>query len=276
MFPSQNQFKISEDNKYQKIFGKRNIVFNPTENAMVKHYCATKGNSEYDYEPDPNVFFYGGNVIRFADSILTNIYPNWDLKNHIMSGSIYEKEIPMFCSARSMGEDPLCPIKYDRLYFGNFIITVGQVKFMMHIMHPINGSPLTNDPRRQLCIYISADRQFNSYIEPIGCFNDQVYYPVIHKHELGEELYSQLIESINKTFTTNLRTKNIIFNKINSRLVSPSSIGVDDVQVNIETPMDMDCKNLKNRNVSVLGGQTLETCSMLWMHVHVLLDCDIK
>jgi len=127
-----------------------------------------------------------------------------------------------------------------------------------------------------LCIYISVNRKFNSFIEPLGTFNGESYYPVIHKHELGVELYYQLIESIKNTFSSNLRTKKIIFNKKNSELVIPSSIDIGETTVKVETPMEMDCHNLKTRNVSVLGGQTLETCSILWMHIHVLLDCDIS
>lgn len=281
MFPSRKSFVISEEGTYQKINGKRNITFNSSERQMLIHYKGFSGNKNDDYEKDHDTFFYGGNIIRFQNSEMNKIYINWDLKNQIMTGDngIDNRNIPMYQDVKIIGNDNLCPIKYERLYFGNFVIPVGEINFMIHIMHPVNSSPLTNDPRRQLCIYISANKKFNPFIEPLGILNGEFYYPVIHKHELGLDLYNQLIEKLSFDLGNNLFKKNIMFNKkntVNSDLKIPETVNVNGTLVKVEKPMDIDSSKIRKRKVSVLGAQTIESCSMLWMHIHVILDCDIS
>ena len=278
MFPSQIQFNInSSDNTYQKINGKRNIAFNNTEKGMARHFQAILGkNLGEDYNPRSDTFFYGGNIYHYENSLLKSIVPSWDLRNQIMEGSMVETEIPIGDEVRDIGRDILCPIKYNRLYFGNFILEVDNIKFIMHIMHPINSCPLINDPRRQLCIYISSNHRFNDYIESIGSFGDEEYYPVIHKRELTENLYIHLMKAIQDFFENNNTFKSIVFNPCNSLLTLPNSIEVNGLNVEVGDPQGIDSYNLSNRKVTVLGGQTEETCSMLWFHIHVLLDCDIE
>lgn len=274
MFPLYNQFKISaEDKTYQKIYGKRHVVFNPIEKAMAHNFRATLGKSSgEDYNPDPNIFFYGGNVYHYDNSLLKSIYPSWDLRNQIMN----DIEIPVCGEVRDMGQDFLCPIKYNRLNFGNHIVVVGDEIFMMHIMHPVNSSPLTNDPRRQLCIYISSNKKHNNYMTSIGTYEGIDYYPVVHKHELGEVLYSSLVASILNKFQTSKRLRRIVYSRKNSDLHMPETIEVEGRNVEPGYPDELDLENMNRRHVTVLGGQTLQTCSMLWLHIHVLLDCDVK
>jgi hypothetical protein len=93
------------------------------------------------------------------------------------------------------------------------------------------------------------------------------------------DLYNQLIEKLSFDLGNNLFKKNIIFNKkntVNSDLKIPETVNVNGKLVKVEKPMDIDSSKIRKRKVSVLGAQTIESCSMLWMHIHVILDCDIS
>lgn len=276
MFPSYHQFVVAENDTYIKINGKRHIPFNKDEEAMIKSYHSIYGKNNDEYEKDISSFFYGGNIYNYNESGLNSIVANWNIVNQIMTDSMIEHRIPIGGDVIGLGKDFLCPIGYQRLFFGNYLLEIGDTKFIIHIFHPINSSPLTNDPRRQLCIYVSSNKRYNPYILSYGNYHGEEYYPVIHKEELTDTMYSMLIKGIENKFRNDTNLKKDIFNPMNSELDVPSYIEIDSAKFDITIPEGLDYSNLLNREVTVLGGQTLDTCSILWFHIHVLLDCNVE
>jgi len=194
------------------------------------------------------VYVYGGMKYYINDDGETiGIGPNQSIVDVFQREDAYSKIV-------SLGKDPRCPTNYTR-GARNIIVdsSCGKCKYVLCIMNPINSSPFTNPPQRQFTVYVSIIPNHDE-----GITIDDLLWEgsKIHPFKIGT------MEAYPIPHCDVLRHRSMLYD-INLRL--------QDILGEIPLVCDSQLNNGKCGRGLILGPQTLETCSVLWMHIHAII-----
>lgn len=194
------------------------------------------------------VYVYGGMKYYINDDGETiGIGPNQSIVDVFQLEDAYSKIV-------SLGKDPRCPTNYTR-GARNIIVdsSCGKCKYVLCIMNPINSSPFTNPPQRQFTVYVSIIPNHDE-----GITIDDLLWEgsKIHPFKIGT------MEAYPIPHCDVLRHRSMLYD-INLRL--------QDILGEIPLVCDSQLNNGKCGRGLILGPQTLETCSVLWMHIHAII-----
>jgi len=195
-----------------------------------------------------NGFVYGGMKYYTNDEGETiGIGPNQSIVDVFQLKNAYSNIV-------SLGKDPLCPINYTR-FATNVIIdsSCGKYKIIYCIMSPINTNPFADPPQRQLTIYVSIIPNKNEgiTIDDLIWEGSKIYPFNINSMEAYPIPHCDVLRHRSMLYDINFLLQNIL--------------------EEIPLVYDSQLNNKKYGRAVILGPQTLETCSVLWMHIHVII-----